>query len=152
MVILGKGEAKYEKDLKELAKDYPDKLHCHIGYHNRLSHLITAGSDLFLMPSKYEHCGLNQMYSLNYGTIPIVRNTGGLADTVIDYDEHNDKANGFVFQDYTSVALYQKIKRAIEVISNNSEKLKIIKRGMQADFSWNQSAKQYLDLYRKYLK
>ncbi len=151
-VILGKGDSQYEKDLKDFAKDYPDKFHCHIGYHNRLSHLITAGSDLFLMPSRYEPCGLNQMYSLNYGTIPIVRKTGGLADTVIDYDEHRVKANGFVFRDYTSEALIEKIKRAIEVISNNSEKLKIMQRGMLTDFSWNQSAEQYLNLYKKYLK
>jgi starch synthase len=152
LVILGKGEAQYEEDLKKFAEKYPDKMHCHIGYHNRLSHLITAGSDLFLMPSRYEPCGLNQMYSLNYGTIPIVRKTGGLADTVKDYDEHDSHGNGFSFTEYSSSKLMSKIKRALKVIENNEEKMKMQKKGMTADFSWKNSAKQYRDLYQKYLK
>ncbi len=152
VVVLGKGEAQYEDALKEFALKYPENFRCHLGYHNRLSHLITAGADLFLMPSRYEPCGLNQMYSLNYGTIPIVRKTGGLADTVKDYDEYNAEGNGFSFLEYNSEELLVKIKRALEIINNREEKLKIISNGMKSDFSWNHSAKQYLKLYESHLK
>lgn len=152
MVVLGKGDSEYEQTLKNISEKYPDKFYSYIGYDNKLSHLITSGSDLFLMPSRYEPCGLNQMYSLNYGTIPIVRKTGGLADTVKDVDEYPSEANGISFEEYEPEELLQAIKRAIELISNSELRMNIIKKGMSEDFSWTHSAQEYLKIYQKYLK
>jgi starch synthase len=149
LIILGEGEAQYEKKLKEFSEKYPDKFYIHVGYDNRLSHLITAGSDMFLMPSRYEPCGLNQMYSLNYGTIPIVRKTGGLADTIKDIDQYPSEGNGITFDEYSPEALLNTIKKAIEIYSNKELRFKIIQRGMSEDFSWKKSAKKYLEIYEK---
>ncbi|MFQ5771220.1 MAG: glycogen synthase, partial [bacterium] len=111
-VVLGSGEKKYEKFLTRTAKSFPDKFFAYIGYNDKLAHQITGGCDLFLMPSRYEPCGLNQMYSLNYGTVPIVRRTGGLADTVQDYHEYYKIGNGFTFRDYSPTMLYLTLQRA----------------------------------------
>jgi starch synthase len=151
-VVLGKGDESYENSLLAFARKYPFKFSVYIGYNNELSHLITAGSDMFLMPSRYEPCGLNQMYSLNYGTIPIVRKTGGLADTVIDFEENMKNGNGFSFADYTPDNLLAKIKTSLKIIGDNSIRTKIIEKGMKQDFSWNQSALKYLNLYRNIVK
>ena len=104
---------------------------------------------MFLMPSSYEPCGLNQMYSLNYGTVPIVRRTGGLADTVKDYHEYYKTGNGFTFNDYTPEALYLTILRVLDLFKDKGEWLDIMRRGMREDFSWNASAIKYIDIYKQ---
>ena len=149
ILILGSGENKTENFFRELALAYPQKVNTYIGYNNKLAHFITAGCDMFLMPSKYEPCGLNQMYSLNYGTVPIVRKTGGLADTVKDYHEFNEDGNGFSFEDDTPFALLSTIKRAVDIFGDKKIWNKIILKGMKEDFSWKHSAKMYMDLYKK---
>ena len=149
LIVLGSGEDKTEKFFEELAYLFPEKVNTYIGYNNKLAHYITAGCDMFLMPSLYEPCGLNQMFSLNYGTVPIVRKTGGLADTVKDYHEFDEKGNGFSFKDSTSYALYTTIERAINMYKDKKVWKKIMDAGMKEDFSWKHSAKEYMNLYRK---
>ncbi len=148
-VVLGSGENQHEDFLRWAAVTFPDKFSTYIGYNEELAHLITAGADLFLMPSRYEPCGLNQMFSLNYGTVPIVRKTGGLADTVKDYHEYYEKGNGFSFSDYTPYALYLTVRRALDIFQDKKTWTEIMKRGMQQDFSWKASAKRYIELYEK---
>jgi starch synthase len=113
--------------------------------------LIEAGSDMFLMPSKYEPCGLNQMYSLVYGTVPIVRETGGLADTVIKFNDKTEEGNGFVFKKYNAAEMLKEIKRAVKTFGNNKTWQKIMRAGMKSDFSWDSSAKKYIELYKTML-
>lgn len=149
MVLLGTGDRKYHQLFTDLAGRYPDKFHAFLQFDNRLAHLIEAGSDIFLMPSRYEPCGLNQMYSLRYGTVPLVRKTGGLADTVIDFDESTGAGTGFVFEEYSSEALLSTIKRAVRTFEKRRLWYKIVKRGMREDFSWDRSARQYRQVYLK---
>ncbi len=149
LVILGSGEKKYEDFLRWAAGTYPGKVSAYIGFNNALAHRITAGCDMYLMPSRYEPCGLNQMYSLNYGTVPIVRKTGGLADTVRDYYEFNKQGNGFSFWDFTPYALFTSINRALELFHQKGVWMEIVKRGMSEDFSWQHSARKYLEVYRR---
>jgi len=149
IVILGDGEKKYEDFFRKVSLKYADKVFLYIGYNNELAHLITAGSDMFLMPSRYEPCGLNQMYSLNYGTVAIVRKTGGLADTVIDYDENKVSGNGFSFDAFEPTELLSAIKRALNLYEQKDKWNEIMKRGMQEDFSWAHSAREYLRVYEK---
>jgi len=149
LVILGTGEQKYHLFLTELEKKYPDKAKIYLKYDNKLAHLIEAGSDIFLMPSRYEPCGLNQMYSLRYGTVPIVRETGGLADTIQDYDSQNQRGTGFVFKDYNGEELLSAIKRALVLFKNRAAWTNLMIQGMEKDFSWEASAKKYLQLYNK---
>jgi starch synthase len=104
---------------------------------------------MYMMPSRYEPCGLNQMYSLNYGTVPIVRKTGGLADTVNDYHEFNQQGNGFSFGDFTPHALYTSIQRALTLFYQKDEWMKVVERGMTEDFSWQKSARKYIEVYKK---
>ena len=148
-VVLGSGDSEHERFLRKAARMFPKTFATHIGYDNELAHLITAGADLFLMPSRYEPCGLNQLYSLNYGTVPIVRRTGGLADTVQDYHEYYQEGNGFSFNEYSSRLLYLTVRRALDVFAERNSWQAIMKRGMRADFSWDASAKRYLALYEK---
>lgn len=146
LIILGTGEEKYHELFTSLAKTYPDKIGIKLGFDNALAHKIEAGSDFFLMPSKYEPCGLNQMYSLKYGTIPIVRATGGLDDTIKNYSAKTGKGNGFKFKAYTSAAMMKKIKDALAVFgSKNWDKL--VKAGMDENYSWTSVAKEYVKLY-----
>ena len=147
-VILGTGEPEYETFLQQIARDYPDKISVTIGFNESLAHQITAGADMFLMPSQYEPCGLNQMYSLNYGTVPIVRHTGGLADTGIDYTSDPEKGNGLSFANYTSDELHDAVKRAMALFKKKSIWKQMIERGMNTDFSWHASAKKYRKLYK----
>lgn len=151
--VLGNGEEKYENFFRSIAEKYPEKFSVYIGFNNELSHLIEAGADMFLMPSHYEPCGLNQIYSLRYGTVPIVRNTGGLADTVQDWDEYKHKGeetgNGFSFNDYTSYALFKTVERAVGTFRNKDFWKKIQMNGMSRDYSWVSSAKKYIALYEK---
>jgi starch synthase len=152
IIILGEGESKYVSFFGSISKKYPEKIKVFIEYNNELAHQITASSDIFLMPSKYEPCGLNQMYSLNYGTVPVVRKTGGLADTVKDFDELGEKGNGFTFTEFDSSQLLSTIERALSYFKDKEKWRKIIKVGMSEDFSWNNSARKYLEIYEKALK
>ncbi|MHA1310223.1 MAG: glycogen synthase GlgA [Candidatus Helarchaeota archaeon] len=148
LVILGEGSKEYEEILLKASKDYPDIISANIEFNIKKAHQIEAGSDIFLMPSFYEPCGLNQMISLRYGTIPIVRKVGGLADSVKDIDEEIN-GNGFVFQDYTAIDLLKTIIRALKIYKNKNLWKKIIREGMQTDFSFKNSAKKYEKLYYK---
>ncbi|NWF50923.1 MAG: glycogen synthase GlgA [Ignavibacteriaceae bacterium] len=151
-ILLGSGEDNYEKIFRNLSYSHPYKFASYIGFNNELSHLIEAGADIFLMPSRYEPCGLNQIYSLKYGTVPVVRKTGGLADTVKDWDEENhygfDHGNGFSFYDYTGFALYKSVERAVNTFKHKDIWRKIQLNGMKLDFSWKKSAEKYLELYK----
>ena len=155
-IILGSGETKYESLFKSITGYYPRKIASHIGFDEELSHLIEAGADIFLMPSHYEPCGLNQIYSLKYGTVPVVRKTGGLADTIQDWDESlysgNDNGNGFSFFDYSHYALSLSVRRAVSTFRFKETWHKIQINGMKNDFSWDKSALKYLLLYEKLLK
>jgi starch synthase len=147
LVVLGAGERQYEDALTELAARYPGKISVRLGYDNRLAHMIEAGSDLYLMPSRYEPCGLNQIYSLRYGAIPVVRSTGGLADTVVDADASPDTGTGFVFRGYDPGELTGAIARALAAFRDPARREAIIRRGMTSDFSWDASARAYAGLY-----
>jgi len=151
-IILGSGEDQYEMMFRSLANELPHKVGVSTGYNNKLSHLIEAGADMFLMPSRYEPCGLNQIYSLKYGTVPIVRKTGGLADTVHDWDElysyNLDTGTGFSFNDHTGYALFKSVERAVNCFSVKSAWKKIQSNGMKKDYSWKHSAEQYIELYK----
>ena len=153
LVLLGTGDKKYQKFFESAQLKYRDKFSSYLGFDDSLAHLIEAGSDIFLMPSKYEPCGLNQMYSLVYGTVPIVRETGGLADTVVKYNAKTGKGNGFVFKKYDVKALVSEIKRAIKIFNSEPKTWeKIQKNGMKGNFSWMSSAKNYVSLYKKVIK
>jgi starch synthase len=149
MVVLGLGERHYEDSLTDLAARFPERVSVRLGYDNRLAHMIEAGSDLYLMPSRYEPCGLNQIYSLRYGTIPIVRNTGGLADTVLDADAFPDDGTGFKFDAYDAGALIHAMSRAVDAWHDPARRQAIIRRGMTSDFSWDASARAYAGLYAR---
>jgi starch synthase len=141
MAVLGSGEAPIEEMFRTMAEDYPEKFAVQIGYDEGLAHRIEAGADMFLMPSRYEPCGLSQLYSLRYGTVPIVRATGGLEDTV-------DEFTGFKFTEYTPEALLEAIRQALEAWSDRPGWLERMRRGMAKDFSWDAAAAQYQRLYR----
>lgn len=150
-VLIGAGESALEQRLQQLATDHPDRVFCHIGYSEVLAHRLEAGCDIFAMPSRYEPCGLNQMYSLRYGTPPVVRATGGLADTVEDATARSiarGEANGFVFVEPESAALQEALLRAIALHAKPKQWMKLIKTGMRADYGWRKSAEAYLALYR----
>jgi starch synthase len=123
-----------------------------IGFDEALAHLIYAGCDFFLMPSRYEPCGLGQLIAMKYGTIPIARRTGGLADTIQDYNHILSKGTGFLFSDYTPSAMQDAVKRALCVFTDNERMKKIIFNAMKSDFSWKSSADKYLELYSKAIK
>ena len=141
MVVLGSGEAPIEAMFRAMAKAHPEKFAVEVGYDNGLAHRIESGADMFLMPSRYEPCGLSQLYSLRYGTVPIVRATGGLEDTV-------DQLTGFKFIEYTPAALLEAIREALEAWSDRPGWLARMRRGMAKDFSWDAAAAQYQSLYR----
>lgn len=148
-VLLGTGEQKYHDLFNQLARKYPKKAGIRIAYDDRLAHKIEAGADLFLMPSKYEPCGLNQIYSLKYGTIPVVRATGGLDDTIMNYDPASGTGNGFKFNRYDAKDLLNEIKVAIGLYHRPEHWKQLLRNAMMADFSWQRSAKAYLQLYQK---
>ena len=152
LVLLGSGDKGLEKQLREFASAHPHKLSLTLGYDEALAHLIEAGADVFLMPSRFEPCGLNQMYSQRYGTLPIVRRTGGLADTVVDTLPStiaNNTATGFMFNEASEGALLEAIKRATILYSFPDIWHKIQVNAMSGDFSWKSSAEQYVDVYSK---
>lgn len=147
LVAIGSGERRYEEFFTNLAARYPRKMNVHIGFDEAIAHQIEAGSDLFLMPSLYEPCGLNQMYSLKYGTIPIVRAVGGLKDTVEDYDAILGTGTGFVFGPYGAAAFRRAIHRALQAYADKPAFAALSQRAMRKDFSWDRSAKAYASLY-----
>lgn len=152
MIILGSGDRIYEEELTKLAEDYPSRLYVHIGYSEELSHQIEAGCDLFIMPSRFEPCGLNQMYSLRYGTPPVVNFTGGLADTVTDVTAmalKDKQANGFVFRDVNAEALLATVIRALTIYKKPEQWQQICETAMQQKLGWESSANKYQALYRK---
>jgi starch synthase len=142
LTAVGSGEPRYEEMFRQLEASYPEKIAVRITYSDELAHKIEAGSDMFLMPSRYEPCGLNQIYSLRYGTIPIVRATGGLDDTI-------NERNGFKFREYSGPALLAAIRSALQVYKNPARWQELIRNAMQCDFSWNASAAEYSALYRR---
>lgn len=147
LLALGTGEEYYERLLGELALRYPDKVRVQVRYDNTMAHKVEAGSDIFLMPSRYEPGGLNQMYSLRYGTVPVVRSTGGLEDTV--YEEHDGKGNGFKFHGYNPLDFLDAIRRALATFQNKEQWEEIMKRGMEEDFSWDKPAAEYVKIYER---
>ena len=147
--LLGTGEPYYHELLSNAARKSPERMAAVLAFDNALAHQIYAGCDFFLMPSRYEPCGLGQMISLRYGTVPIVRRTGGLADTVEDFNPEAGSGNGFTFTDYTPVALFGAISRALLTIRADKARTRLIANAMAADFSWERSAQQYLELYQR---
>ncbi len=149
-VLLGTGERRYQDFFAAQAERYPDRVGAVFAYDDRMAHQIEAGCDMFLMPSRYEPCGLNQIYSLKYGTVPIVRATGGLDDTIIDYAEGDRKSgNGFKFKDYSCRALLETIERACELFQDPMRWRALMMNCMSVDFSWETSAKEYTALYER---
>jgi starch synthase len=149
LVILGTGDERYHELLTKEAQKYPGQLGVKIAFDNRLAHLIEAGADMFLMPSRYEPCGLNQMYSMKYGTMPVVRATGGLMDTVAPVDKKKGTGSGFLFTEYSAAAFEKALNQAIEAYADKKLWQKIMLNGMAEDFSWKASAKAYLKLYEQ---
>ena len=149
LAALGSGEAKYEKFFAALARDFPGRVAFEAGYDEALSHWIEAASDLFLMPSRYEPCGLNQMYSQRYGTVPIVRRTGGLADSVEHYDAASGSGTGIVFNDFDAPALEWALNLALDLYAQPQHWARLMQNGMARDFSWQHQGSEYLALYRR---
>ncbi len=155
LVVLGSGESSMQQGFVDLASRYPGRVACQIGYDEGLSHRIMAGSDLFIMPSRFEPCGLNQMYGLRYGTPPLVNRTGGLADSVIDSNQHtlaSKQANGFVMQQADADELKQCITRALSYYAQPTLWQQIQQQGMAQQLGWELSAKRYLELYQEMLE
>jgi starch synthase len=174
-VVLGTGEPRYQDMWRTVAARYPNRVGAHIGFDESLAHLIEGGADIFLMPSRFEPCGLNQMYSMRYGTVPVVNGVGGLADTVIDYvpfvpnrgkggpvasksrkgapipPKRSEGGTGFVLAGYTPAALLAALRRAIAVFGSASEWKAIQLAGMHQDFSWDRSAREYVKIYERAL-
>jgi starch synthase len=150
-VILGVGDDKYHRVLTDLADRYPEKVSVQLKFDERLAHKIEAGADIFVMPSRYEPCGLNQIYSLRYGTVPIVRATGGLYDTIKPLSAARDEGVGFIFDEYEPDSLYRALMEALTLFKQPEAWQQIMQNGMAKDFSWKFSARKYLELYEKAL-
>jgi len=151
-VVLGSGDRSYEEYFKDLESQFPHKVKTYIGFSNPLAHQIYAASDIFLMPSKYEPCGLGQIIALKYGSIPLVRETGGLVDTISPYNEFNSTGNGFSFTNFNAHDMMHVLRYALHIYQHNKDAWKqIVKEAMTTDFSWKNSAKQYRKLYKKIL-
>ena len=149
VIALGNGDKQYEEMFARLQKQFPQKIAIKIAYDNAIAHKIEAGSDMFLMPSKYEPCGLNQIYSLKYGTVPVVRATGGLDDTIEPWDARTGRGTGFKFSDYNGEALLLTIKEALKAFRDQTSWQTLMRNGMDKDFSWNNSAKEYGRIYER---
>jgi starch synthase len=152
LVILGKGEESLENQLQSLERRFPAKIAVKLDTNLMLAHKIAAGADIMMIPSLYEPCGLNQLYSFKYGTVPIVRATGGLEETVIPFDAKTQKGNGFVFKRFSSQALLNAVRRALSCYEQPPVWQKIVADGMNQNFSWKKAAKQYKQLYQKALE
>lgn len=149
LVILGTGDADLEQFFHSLRAMFPGRVGVYLGFSHELAHKIEAGADMFLMPSRYEPSGLNQMYSLKYGTVPIVRATGGLDDTIENFDPQTLRGNGFKFSEYRPEALVSKIAEALSIYARRDLWRVLMENGMRADFSWDRSAERYLELYER---
>jgi starch synthase len=149
LVALGSGERRYEEFFAALARQFPGRVVFRQGHDEELAHWIEAASDLFLMPSRYEPCGLNQMYSLRYGTVPVVRRTGGLADSVEHYDRERGSGDGVVFNDFDAPALEWALNTALDLYAQPPHWARMMRNGMRKDFSWQRQAGRYLELYRR---
>jgi starch synthase len=150
-VALGAGDERYEQALRDLALAWPGRVMFHQGYSEELAHWIEAASDMFLMPSQYEPCGLNQMYSLRYGTVPIVRRTGGLADSVQRYDPATGSGTGVVFDPFTVPALVAAVDTALDLYADPRHWSRIMRNGMAQDFSWERQGAHYVALFERML-
>jgi starch synthase len=148
-VLLGSGDPRFEGLWRWLAAEHPDKVAVRIGFDEGLAHLIEGGADLFLMPSRFEPCGLNQLYSLRYGTVPLVRDIGGLHDTVRNYDERTGEGTGFTFTDYSPDALLGTLRWALTVYRDSGAWSRIQQAGMREDHSWEASARAYVRVYQQ---
>ena len=148
-VLLGEGDESYHRFFDQVRKKYAGRVGINLNDDNTLTHLIEAGADIFLIPSRYEPCGLTQLRSLKYGTVPVVRETGGLADTVQPFDPETGKGTGFLFHDFSVKHLLRAVKRAVRTFEDRKTWLRIMKNGMREDFSWRGSAKRYVQLYGK---
>jgi starch synthase len=148
LAILGKGEDMYHKTLLKMARMYKGTVSVTIGFEEARAHQIYAGSDFFLMPSRYEPCGLGQLIAMRYGCVPIARKTGGLSDTIHDYEPLTSRGTGFLFSDYTPSAMHDAVKRALCVYTDSEKMHTMIKNCMKADFTWMNSAKKYIELYK----
>jgi len=149
VALLGTGDERYHRLFGDFSEQYRGKLGVQLKFDERLAHLIIAGADMFLMPSRYEPCGLNQLYGLKYGTVPIVRATGGLADTVVDATRKGDAGTGFVFHEYAAHALAETVARAVACFGDKRRWKKIVANGMAQDWSWARAASEYEDLYAR---
>ncbi len=147
VVILGTGDKKLEKTIETFQKKYPTKISLNKAFDETLAHMIEAGSDIFLMPSKYEPCGMNQIYSIRYGTIPIVYKTGGLADTITEIDANEETGNGFIFEKHTAKELLKTLKKAMKLYKDKARWQETQMRIMEEDFSWNNSIDEYSEIY-----
>src|SRR5262249_37304324 len=146
-VALGSGEPPYEEILVALAERFPGQVGVRIGFDEALAHRIEAGADVFLMPSRFEPCGLNQLYSLRYGTVPVVHATGGLDDTVVEFDPGTGVGTGFKFTPFTPEALLAALRRALATRSEPQAWQRLVTNGMTQDFSWDRAAREYARLY-----
>jgi starch synthase len=148
-IFVGTGDARYEQFLRDLAARYPSRVGVFIGFDEALAHLVEAGADLFLMPSIFEPCGLNQMYSLRYGTVPVVHAVGGLDDTIQPYTSRARHANGFKFRDASPATLVRVLRQAIRLYHDKAVWAPLMEEGMRADHSWQTSAREYVKVYRR---
>ena len=148
LVVLGSGDERIQEAIENAAKRYPGKVGLKIGFDEPLAHRIMAGVDIFLIPSRYEPCGLTQMYALKYGTVPVVRATGGLDDTIVQYNLETEEGNGFKFEAFDAASFLEAIQQALHVFQDPSNWRNLMANGMKADFSWDRSAEHYLALYR----
>jgi len=149
LVVLGTGDKEYEEMFLRLQKQFPQKIAVKVAYDNAIAHKIEAGADMFLMPSRYEPCGLNQIYSLKYGTVPIVRATGGLDDTIEPWDARTGKGTGFKFSEYNGESLLLTIRAAFQAFRDEASWQVLMRNGMARDFSWGASAKEYVRVYER---
>ncbi|MFI5322042.1 MAG: glycogen synthase GlgA [Thermodesulfobacteriota bacterium] len=152
LIVLGKGDKRYERLLQNVSDDYRGNFKAIIGYDENKARRIYAGCDMFLMPSRFEPCGLGQLISLRYGTVPIVRGTGGLIDTIVDYSENTESGNGFIFKHFNEHDMIDSIERALTVYKNHEEWVSLIKDGMRMDYSWKTSSNVYLKHYKRLLE
>jgi starch synthase len=151
LIILGTGDAAIEGHIREMERLFPNRLQLARQFDEKMAHIIEAGADIFLMPSRYEPCGLSQMYSLRYGTVPVVHATGGLDDSVTDVVVHPESGTGFKFYEYEPDAFLEAIKSALQLFRDSRKWVEMQKRAMSQDFSWDRSAKQYIEVYEKTL-
>jgi len=149
MVVLGTGEPRLEQGLRSLAERAPDRFAVRLTYDEALAHKIEAGADIFLMPSRFEPCGLTQMYSLRYGTVPVVRSTGGLYDTVEPWNPVTGQGTGFRFDNPDGTGLMWALDEALKAIQDGATWKRLMRNGMEKDFSWDRSAEAYVGVYRR---